>query len=324
MNPRPIVLVTRATPGQVRLPSFPDADIRVLGDRPAPRDLLLASVRGIDALLSMYGDRIDREVLDAAGPSLRVVANHAVGFENIDIDECKRRGITVANTPGAVTEGTADIAWLLVLAVARRLVEGDRFARSGAWKAHGVLGMGEFLGLDITGKTLLIVGAGRIGYATALRAKAWGMRLLYVARSRHIEFELAPLAGERVALDDGLRQADVVSVHTPLTPETRHLINADRLALLKPNAIFVNTSRGPVVDEAALARVLKERRIWGAGLDVFEREPEIHPDLIPLDNVTMAPHIGSGETRFRIMMTEMACANADAVLRGIEPPNRVV
>jgi glyoxylate reductase len=320
---RPLIVVTRTTPGVPSLPSFPQADIRVLGDGFPSREQLLAGVRGADAILSMYGDKIDTEVLDAAGKELKVVANHAVGFENIDLQACKARGVMVTNTPGAVTEGTADMAWLLTLAVARRLCEGDRFARSGAWKKHGLLAMGEFLGLDLTGKTILIVGAGRIGYATALRSKGWAMNVLYVARSRHIEFELAPVAATRVELDEGLAQADVVSLHTPLTAETRHLIDARRLALLKPTAILINTARGPVVDEAALASVLKAKKIFGAGLDVFEREPEIHPDLLALDNVTMAPHIGSGEERFRKMMTEMACANADTVLSGKEPPNRV-
>lgn len=324
MHERPLIIVTRSTPGKPSLKSFPNAEIRVLGDGLPTRAALLEGVRGATAIMSMYGDKIDTEVLEAAGPGLKVVANHAVGFENIDLDACRARGVVVTNTPGAVTEGTADMAWLLTLAVARRLCEGDRFARSGAWQRHGVLGMGEFLGLDLTGKTLLIVGAGRIGYATALRSKGWAMNVLYVARSRHIEFELAPVAGRRVDLDEGLREADVVSLHTPLTAETRHLIDARRLALMKSTAILVNTARGPVVDEAALARVLKERKIFGAGLDVFEREPEVHPALRELDNVTMAPHIGSGEERFRKMMTEMACGNVEAVLLGKEPPNRVV
>lgn len=324
MHERPLIIVTRSTPGKPSLKSFPNAEIRVLGDGLPTRAALLEGVRGATAIMSMYGDKIDTEVLEAAGPGLKVVANHAVGYENIDLDACRARGVVVTNTPGAVTEGTADMAWLLTLAVARRLCEGDRFARSGAWQRHGVLGMGEFLGLDLTGKTLLIVGAGRIGYATALRSKGWAMNVLYVARSRHIEFELAPVAGRRVELDEGLREADVVSLHTPLTAETRHLIDARRLALMKSTAILVNTARGPVVDEAALARVLKERKIFGAGLDVFEREPEVHPDLRELDNVTMAPHIGSGEERFRKMMTEMACENVEAVLLGQEPPNRVV
>lgn len=320
---KPLIIVTRATPGKASLKSFPNAEIRVLGDSLPTRGALLEGVRGAAAIMSMYGDRIDGEVLSAAGPQLKVVANHAVGFENIDLDACRARGVVVTNTPGAVTEGTADMAWLLALAVARRLCEGDRFARSGAWARHGVLGMGEFLGVDLTGKTLLIVGAGRIGYATALRSKGWAMNVLYVARSRHVEFELAPVAGRRVELDEGLCEADVVSLHTPLTPETRHLMDARRIGLLKPTAILVNTARGPVVDEAALARALREKRIFGAGLDVFEREPEVHPELKDLDNVTMAPHIGSGEERFRRMMTEMACENVDAVLRGAEPPNRV-
>jgi glyoxylate reductase len=183
--------------------------------------------------------------------------------------------------------------------------------------------MAEFMGVDLTGRTLLIVGAGRIGFATAMRSIGWGMRVLYTARSRHWEFELAPLAAERVELEHGLRRADVVSVHTPLTAETRHLINGERLGLMKPTAILVNTARGPVVDEAALAEALREKRIFGAGLDVFEREPEVHPGLVGLDSVVMAPHIGSAEVRYREMMTAMVGENAAAILEGREPPNRV-
>ncbi len=229
----------------------------------------------------------------------------------------------MTNTPDAVTEGTADLAWALALAVARRVVEGDRFARSGDWRRHGPLGMAEFMGLDFTGRTLLIVGAGRIGFGTALRSRGWGMRVLYVARSRHWDFELAPLAARRVSLEEGLAEADLVSVHVPLSPETRHIIDARAIGLMKPTAVLVNTARGPVVDEAALAAALKERRIWGAGLDVFEREPEVHSDLPGLDNVVMTPHLGSAAVRYREMMTEMVAQNAGAILAGREPPNRV-
>jgi glyoxylate reductase len=207
--------------------------------------------------------------------------------------------------------------------VARRVVEADRFARSPEYAARGPLGPTEFLGADLTGRTLLIVGAGRIGRAMAMRSIGWGMRVQYVARSKHWDFELAPLAARRVELDDGLREADVVSIHTPLTPETRHLIDARRLTLMKPSAILINTSRGPVVDEAALAAALRERRLWGAGLDVFEREPIVHPDLLDLANVTLAPHIGSAAARYRAMMTEMVLTNVQAVLAGTAPPNRV-
>jgi glyoxylate reductase len=316
----PVVAVTRTVPGTLVVPG---AEVRVLSDRAEPAEKIRAFVRGCDILVSMFGNHIDEAMLDAAGPGLKGVCNFAVGYNNIDLDACRARGIAVTNTPDAVTEGTADLAWVLVMAVARRLVEGDRFARTGAWERHGPLGMAEFMGLDLTGRTLHIVGAGRIGFGVATRALAWGMRVLYTARSRHWGFELAPVNARRVELDEGLALADVVSIHTPLTDETRHLINARRLGLMKPNAILVNTSRGPVVDEAALAAALRTRRIFGAGLDVFEHEPKIHEGLLDLDNVVMTPHIGSAEVRYREEMTKMVAENAAAILGGRTPPNRV-
>lgn len=317
---QPVVAVSRAVPGTLEVPG---AEVRILGDGAPDLGDLHRFIAGADILVSMFADRVDAAMLDAAGDTLKGVCNFAVGFNNIDLDACRERGIVVTNTPDAVTEGTADIAWMLVLAVARRLIEGDRFARTGAWKDHGPLGMGEFMGMDLTGRTLLIVGAGRIGYAVASRAKAWGMRVLYTARTRKWNMELAPIAGEWVELDEGLAAADVVSIHTPLTDETRHLIDARRLGLMKQTAILVNTARGPVVDESALAEALAHKAIWGAGLDVFEREPEIHPGLVGLDNVTMTPHIGSAEVRFREAMTQMVADNATAILRGRTPPNLV-
>lgn len=280
---------------------------------------LLAFVRGAHAVITMFHDAVNAEFLDAAGPQLKAVCNFAVGVDNIDIPLCKSRGVAVTNTPDAVTEGTANLAWGLILAVARRLVEADRFCRSGEFEKQGNIFPTGWLGMHLTGQTLLIVGAGRIGKAVALRGQAFGMRVEYAARSRHMDFEMAPLAARRVELDEGLSRADVVSVHTPLTEQTRHLINARRLSLLKASAILVNTARGPVVDEAALAEVLRARRIWGAGLDVFEHEPAIHAGLIGLDNVVMAPHIGSGERFWREEMTELAMANAAAVLLGRPP-----
>ncbi|HLO41553.1 MAG TPA: D-glycerate dehydrogenase [Phycisphaerales bacterium] len=316
----PLVVVTRSVPGTVNIPR---ASIKTLGDGKPSREDLLAGIKGASAIVTMFSDRVDAAFLDAAGPSLKGVCNFAVGFDNIDLPLCKSRGVIVTNTPHAVTEGTADLAWTLLLAVARRLIEADRFARSPEYPRRGPLGITEFLGTDLTGRNLLIVGAGRIGYATALRSIGWGMRVMYVARSRHVDFELAPLAARRVELEEGLREADVVSIHTPLTPDTRHLINERSISLMKPNAIIINTSRGPVIDEAALARALKERRIFGAGLDVFEHEPTVHPDLLGLDNVTLTPHIGSAEDKYRRLMTEMVSENAAAILAGTPPPNRI-
>jgi glyoxylate reductase len=251
------------------------------------------------------------------------VCNFAVGVDNIDLAACRRRGVRVGNTPDAVTEGTANMAMALLLAVARRLVEADRFARTGAWQRRGPMGMAEFMGVDLCGKLLLIVGAGRIGYATAQRAQAFGMRIGYVARSRRTGFELAPLAARRYDLEDGLRVADVVSLHTPLTPETRHMIDARRLAMLRPEAILINTARGPIVDEAALVEHLRGGRMWGAGLDVFEREPALAPGLAELDNVVLTPHLGSAEARWRRLMATMVQENCEAILEGREPPHGV-
>ncbi|MBX3362269.1 MAG: D-glycerate dehydrogenase [Phycisphaeraceae bacterium] len=317
---RPIVVVTHEIPGRLNVPG---AEIRQSDVSKQTRADVLRMIHGASFVVTMYFDKVDSEFLDAAGSGLKGVCNFAVGYDNIDVALCKQRGVKVANTPGAVTEGTADLAWALILACARRLIEADRFARTDEYARRGPLGITEFLGMDLTGRTLLIVGAGRIGYATALRSIGWGMRVLYVARSRHLDFELAPLAARRVSLEEGLREADVVSVHTPLTSETRHIIDAKAISQMKPTSILINTSRGPTVDEGALVAALKERRIWGAGLDVFEHEPRLHPGLAELTNVVLAPHIGSAETKYRLLMTEMVSENARAVLSGREPINPV-
>jgi glyoxylate reductase len=321
---RPVVAITRDLPGiDAARGERLGAELRIGPQGAMTRADLLRFVEGASAIVTWVSERANDELLDAAGPQLKAVCNFAVGVDNIDLEACRRRGIIVTNTPDAVTEGTADMAWALLLAVARRVVEADRFARSPEYGQRGPLGPTEFLGTDLTGRTLLIVGAGRIGRAMALRSLGWGMRVLYVARSKHWDFELAPLAARRVELDEGLREADVVSIHTPLTPETRHLIDDRRMALMKPSAILINTSRGPVVDEAALAAALRDRRIWGAGLDVFEREPVVHPGLLDSPHATLAPHIGSAAARYRVMMTDMVLDNVAAVLTGKAPPNRV-
>jgi len=318
----PLVVLTRAIPGPLDLGG---ASVRMVeGMRALPRADLLSHVRGAAIIITWVSERVDQELLDAAGPQLRGVCNFAVGTDNIDLAACKARGITVTNTPHAVTEGTANLAWALLLAVARRVAEGDRYVRSGRFAQEGPLAPAEFLGTDITGRTLLIVGAGRIGYATAVRGIGFGLRTLYTARSQHLDFELAPLSARRVDLDEGLRQADIVSIHTPLTPETRGLFSASRLALLQPHAILINTARGPIVDEAALAAALRAGHLYGAGLDVFEKEPAVHPDLLTLDNCVMTPHVGSGEAKYRRLMAAMSCENARAILSGTTPPNKVV
>ncbi|MFN0134139.1 MAG: 2-hydroxyacid dehydrogenase [Phycisphaerales bacterium] len=317
---RPIVVIARQLPGNA---DIPEAEVRVVALDAVPRDRLAQAVRGATAIVTWVSERVDEPLLDAAGPTLRAVCNFAVGTDNIDLAACARRGIVVTNTPDAVTEGTADLAWALLLAVVRRLIPADRFARSPAYASRGPLGPTEFVGTDLTGRTLLIIGAGRIGRAVALRSIGWGMRVLYVARSRHWDFELAPLAARRVTLDEGLSLADVVSIHTPLTLETRGLIGRREIALLRPSAILINTSRGPIVDESALVDALRDGRLFGAGLDVFEREPIVHPGLIGLDNVALTPHIGSAAAKYRELMTEMVMANLRAILRGERPPNLV-
>lgn len=317
----PLVVVTRAVPCEVEVPG---ARIKTVSSmRAMARPELLEFVRGATIAVTWVSEKVNEEFLDACGPGLRGVCNYAVGVDNIDLAACQKRGVIVTNTPHAVTEGTANLAWALLLAVARRIVEGDRYARSPKYAAEGPLAPAEFLGMDITGKTLVIVGAGRIGYATALRGLGFGMRVAYVARSPHLDFEMAPLCATRVSLDDGLRMADVVSVHTPLTPETRRLIDAKALGLMKKTAILINTARGPIVDESALVEALRERRIYGAGLDVFEQEPKVHPGLLALDNCVLMPHVGSGEEKYRKVMGAMAWGNARAILAGKEPPNRV-
>lgn len=315
------VRITRSIPGKLELPSV---CVHTLGDSLPGREALLPFVSGAHAIVSMYTDPIDRELLDAAGSQLQIVNNFAVGYDNIDTDACKERGVIVCNTPDAVTEGTANIAFVLMLSVARRLIQADRYARSPAYPENGQLGMGDFLGLDLCGKELLIVGAGRIGYAMALRARSLGMRIAYVSRTRHLEFEMAPLGARRVELEVGLREADVVSVHTPLTDATRHLINRARIGMMKEDAILVNTARGPVVDEGSLVEALSAGHLWGAGLDVFEEEPTVHEGLVGSDRVVLTPHIGSAEIRWRRAMTEMVRTNIEAVFEGKEPMTRVV
>jgi glyoxylate reductase len=291
-------------------------------DRRLERRALLAAIRGAAGVLATPADtNIDAEFFEAAGPGLRIVSNYAVGVDNIDLDEARRRGVSVGHTPNAVTEPTADLAWMLILAAARRAREGLDLCRSGAWT-----GVRPFdpPGRRLIGRTLLIVGAGRIGHATARRAIGWDMRILYHARSRHPEFEAPPLNATPIDLDAGLAAADVVSLHTPLTDETRHLIDARRLALMKPTAVLVNTARGPVVDEAALAAALRAGGLFGAGLDVYEREPRIEADLVGCPNAFLMPHWGSTTEEDRLWMTEMAVDNLLGGLRGERPPHAVV
>jgi glyoxylate reductase len=285
-------------------------------DRPLTVAELYAAVAGADAAVTLLHDRVDDAFLAAAGPGLRVVANVAVGYDNIDVAACARRGVVCTNTPGVLVESTADIAFSLILMATRRLGEAERMVRSGAtwsWSMFYMLGMG------LQGKTLGIVGLGQIGTATARRARAFGMRIAYSGRRRADPALEAELGAAMLDLDELLATADVVSIHCPLSAETRHLIDARRLALMRPTAYLVNTARGPIVDEAALTAALRAGAIAGAGLDVFEREPAVEPGLLDLENVVLIPHLGSATIETRTAMGVLAAQNAVAVLAGQAP-----
>jgi len=274
------------------------------GDGEGLRRDLLTRVAGRDALVSMVTDTIDRAVVDA-GDALKIIANVAVGYNNIDVAAARARGMVVTNTPDVLTDATADLTLALILAVTRRLGEGERMLRRGAWPGWA---FDQLLGMQLRGKQLGIVGFGRIGRAVAARAQAFGMTTAHTSRSD---------AG--MPLDRLLATSDVVSLHVPLMPETRHLIGQPELARMKRTAYLINTTRGPVVDEAALAWALKNRLIAGAALDVYEREPEVHPDLLALENVVLAPHLGSATTETRTAMADLAVRNVIAVLGGAPP-----
>ena len=312
------VLVAREIP-EAGLRVLEPFDTTVLHERPPERDELLEAVRGVSGVLSTATETMDGEVMDAAGEDLRVIANMAVGYDNVDVEAADERDIIVTNTPGVLDETTADVAFMLLLAAARRLGEGERLLRAGGWEWWGPK---QLMGRDVWGKRLGIVGFGRIGQAVARRARGFGMEILYHNRSRKAEVE-REIEARYMHLDDLLEAADFVSIHTPLTPETTHLIGAAELDNMKPEAVLVNTSRGPVVDEAALADALAEGRIFAAGLDVYENEPEVHPRLLELDNVVLAPHIGSASVETRDRMAVLAAENLAAVLRGESPKTPV-
>ena len=282
-----------------------------------PRDGLLAVIAGRDAIVTMLTEKVDAEFLAAAGPQLAIVANHAVGFDNIDIEACTTAGVLATNTPDVLTETTADTAFALLMTAARRVGEGERFLRSHQPWIWGPLMM---LGQDVHHKTIGIVGFGRIGQAVARRAKGFGMRVIYTDAFRLPPEVEGETNAERVELAGLLREADLVSIHTNLTPGTRHLFDATAFRRMKPTAVLVNTSRGPVVDEAALADALENDEIFAAGLDVFEREPEVEPRLLNLENVVVIPHLGSATVDTRAAMGELAVDNVLAALDGTRPP----
>jgi glyoxylate reductase len=285
-----------------------------------PRPELLRLVGGAGAILTLLHDRVDGELLDAAGPGLRCVANVAVGYDNVDLEAAAARGVAVANTPGVLDDATADLTIGLILTAARRLGEGERLIRSGAPWAWS---MSFMLGHELRGKLLGIVGLGSIGRRVAERARAFGMRVAYSQRSAADPALAAALEAERMELDRLLGAADVLSLHCPLTAETRHLVSARRLALMKPGAILVNAARGPVIDEAALVEALREGRLGAAALDVYEEEPRVHPGLLGLENAVLVPHLGSATVETRTAMAELAAANAIAAVRGEPLPTPV-
>ncbi|MFJ8910057.1 2-hydroxyacid dehydrogenase [Amycolatopsis sp. NPDC102389] len=309
---------------------IPDEALKVLAeagevklsraDRPLTPDELREFVRGSSAIVGMLHDRIDGAVADAAGPGLKVVANVAVGYDNIDVPALAARGITVTNTPGVLTDATADLAFGLILAVTRRLGEGERLIRSRTpWSFH----LGFLLGSSLQDKTLGIVGLGKIGQAVARRALGFGMRIVYSGRSRAAEDVETALGAKYLPVDELLRSSDVVSLHCPLTPDTRHLIDADALKAMKPGAYLINTTRGPVVHEAALADALEAGEIAGAGLDVFEAEPEVEQRLLDRENVVLTPHLGSATVETRTAMAVLAAENVASVLTGGNPLTEV-
>ena len=311
----PRIVVTRGLP-EPALRALRDsgADVWVSpAERALSTEELHAAVGGADAVVTMLHDRVDEALLSAAGEQLRVVANVAVGYDNVDLEAARRHGVIVANTPAVLTDATADLAIALLLVVTRRLGEGERRIRSGvpwAWSIDFMLGRG------LRGKTLGIVGYGAIGRATAQRARAFGMEVVYSKPSA------GPDPG-RVATEELLERSHFVSLHCPLTPATRHLIDAGALARMRDDAYLVNTARGPIVDEPALAAALRDGTIAGAALDVFEHEPEVHPDLVGLDNVVLVPHLGSATVETRTAMAELAAANVVAVLAGDDPPTPI-
>ena len=288
---------------------------------PPPRDVLLTKVKDIDGLLSLLTDKVDAQLMDAA-PKLKVVSNMAVGFDNIDVAEATKRGIIVGNTPGVLTETTADFAWALIMAAGRRVAEGDRRTRSGKWKTWGPM---ILLGYDIHHATLGIVGCGRIGLEVAKRARGFDMKVLYYDEVRRKPEEEKKFGLEFVPkLHDLLARADFVTVHVPLTAQTRHMMSTAEFAAMKPTAVFVNTSRGPVVDQKALYEALKSGKLFAAGLDVTEVEPIPRDDpLLTLENIIIAPHIASASVATRTKMAVMAATNLIAGLKGEMPPNCV-
>jgi glyoxylate reductase len=304
------ILVTRKLPSSVisKLEAIGTVDLYT-GASAIPHDELRARVGDKDALVCLLTERIDREILDAA-PRLKIVANVAVGYNNVDVPYARSKNILVTNTPDVLTEAVADCTWAMILGITRRISEGERLLRRGEWRGWA---LDFLLGTDLRGKQLGLIGLGRIARAVAMRAPAFGMRVAYASPASTLE------GAEALSLDRLLNTSDVVSLHVPLTDETRHLIDRKALARMKRSAYLVNTSRGPVIDEEALAWALEHHLLAGAALDVYENEPAIHPGLLTLDNVLLLPHIGSATTETRTAMADLAAENVVRVLSGREP-----
>ena len=318
---RPKVLVTRRLPEPVMDRLAQTAEITLFdGEGAMPRKDLLRDIAGKDAAITLLTDRVDDELLDAAGEQLVIVANYAVGFDNIDVSACSARGLLTSNTPDVLTETTADLTWALLMAAARRIAEGDRFLRG---RQPWIWAPEMMLGQDVHHKTLGIVGFGRIGHAMARRARGFGMKILYFDVYRPGPELEEELGAEYRELDDLLRESDLVTLHVNLSDDTRHLIDEERLRAMKPTAVLVNTSRGPVIDEEALADALANGEIFAAGLDVFEREPDVHPRLLELENAVVIPHLGSASVETRAAMGMLAVDNVLAALEGREPPTLI-
>jgi glyoxylate reductase len=289
-------------------------------DRTLTHEEIIELAKNNDALITLLSDKIDEEVINAGKGSLKVVSNYAVGYNNIDVDAAKKAGIFVTNTPGVLSDATADLAWALLFAVARKIVESDKFVREGkfiGWRPK------LFLGYDIKGKTLGIIGMGRIGKEMAKRAKGFEMNVLYYKRNKLSEIEEKELGVKYATLEELVKNSDYISLHTPLTDETYHLLDEKEFSMMKHNAIIINTARGPVINEKVLIKYLKEGKIAGAGLDVYEEEPKVPQELIELDNVVLTPHTGSATYETRDNMAKMVAENVTSALKGEVPPNNV-
>ncbi|MCF8127822.1 MAG: D-glycerate dehydrogenase [Deltaproteobacteria bacterium] len=316
---KPTILVTRKLPPEAM--ALLDENFQVEcnpHNRVLLRKELLTAVEGKDGILSLLTDAMDGDVMDSAGTGLKMIANYAVGFNNIDVSAATQRKIAVSNTPGVLTDTTADLAMALLLAVARRIVESDNYARAEKYMGWDPL---LLMGSDVHGKTLGIMGFGRVGQALAKRAAGFDMKILYHNRHRVDSETEEKLGATFVDQDTLLKTSDYVSIHVPLTPETTALINRETLSLMKPSAFLINTARGEIIREADLVKALAEKQIAGAGLDVFEHEPKIHPGLLKMDNVVLLPHIGSASLETRTKMGLVAAKNLITFFNGEEPPN---